>query len=377
MTQVITRRRVLGGLTALAVAPRNVGAVWAQTAEGSLTAGMISEGNSHLDHYLNGLARARGVRRVALSDPSGKTFEHAKELLGDRLDGTYRNHKEMLEKVQPKLVVISLEGHRSPAAVRLALEANCHVMVEKPACTRLEDFEPLVKLAQSRNVNLMLAMATRVGGAVKKGRELIQSGYLGKPYSATMDWIGDQTRLTRPEYQRSWLSFKDKAGGGKLIFHGIHYFDVIQYLTGDRIDRITCLCENVGGQPIEVEDAAVVSFRLSKGLVGTLNTGYYLDKDYQNQIRVWGSKGWFHLDLPYGKSVKWYSTHPDAPRGVQHFHYQDDPEPPYLYGPFVQEAVDAALGLAEVPMTSQESLHLMRVIFAAYRAAETGKTQDL
>ena len=372
-----TRRRILGGLATLAVSSRKVRPVWSLPAEGSLSAGLFSEAGSHAEHYLKGFAQARGVGRVALSDPTGKTFEQAKKLLGGRLEGTYRSHREMLEKVHPKLVVVTLEGHHAPPAIRLALEANCHVMTEKPGCARLEDFEPLVELAESRGLDLMLAMATRVSLAVKKARDLIQSGYLGKPYSATMDWISDQTRLTRPEYQRSWLSFKDKAGGGKLIFHGIHYLDLIQFLTGDRIDRITSLCENVGGQPIEVEDAAVVSFRLSKGLVGTLNTGYYLDEGYQNQVRVWGSKGWFHLDLPYGETVKWYSTHPEAPRGVQFFRYQDDPNPPYLYGPLVQEAVDAALGLSEPPMTAQECLHLMRVIFAGYRAAESGRTQEV
>ena len=64
-------------------------------------------------------------------------------------------------------------------------------------------------------------------------------------------------------------------------------------------------------------------------------------------------------------------------RGVQFFQYQDDPDPPYVYGPLVQEAVDAALELSQPPMTAQECLHLMRVIFAAYRAAETGRTQDV
>ena len=224
----ITRRRILGGLATLAVASRQVGPVWSLPAEGSLSAGLFSEAGSHAEHYLKGFAQARGVGRVALSDPTGKTFEQAKQLLGGRLEGTYRSHRGMLEEVHPNLVVVTLEGHHAPPAIRLALEANCHVMTEKPGCARLEDFEPLVELAESRGLDLMLAMATRVSLAVKKARDLIQSGYLGKPYSATMDWISDQTRLTRPEYQRSWLAFKEKAGGGKLIFHGIHYLDLIQ-----------------------------------------------------------------------------------------------------------------------------------------------------
>ena len=47
----------------------------------------------------------------------------------------------------------------------------------------------------------------------------------------------------------SWLSFEDRAGGGKLLFHGTHYLDVIQYLVGDSIREVTGFCQNVGGQP--------------------------------------------------------------------------------------------------------------------------------
>ena len=371
---LISRRRVLGGLAALAAGPANAYRVRAGSEE-TITAGVLTEATGgHLRSYLQGFASARGVNRVAVSDPTGKQFDQAKSILGDRLEGLYRSHGELLEKVRPELVVVTLEGHHSPPVIRAALEAGSHVIAEKPGCARLEDFEPLVPLAQSRDRQLMLAMSTRVSEAIKKARELIEKGYLGKPYSATMDWIADQTRLTRPEYHGHWVASKAKAGGGKLIYHGIHYLDVLQYLIEDRIDRISALCENVGGQPIDVEDAAVVTFRMKGGMVGTLNAGYYLDRFYQNQIRLWGSKGWMHLDLPSGEPLKWYSTHPDAPRGVQLFYYQDDPN---LYGTLIQAAVDFTRGQSPPPMTSEECLHLMRVIFAGYQSAETGRTQDL
>ncbi len=371
--QRISRRRALTGLATLATIPGNANRVWAGPEE-PITAGVLTEATGgHLRSYLQGFASTRGVNRVAVSDPTGKQFDQAKSILGDRLEGLYRSHREMLEKVRPKLVVVTLEGHHSPPVIRAALEAGSHVITEKPGCARLEDFEPLVPLAQSRNRQLMLAMSTRVSEAIKKARGLIEKGYLGKPYSATMDWIADQTRLTRPEYHGHWVASKAKAGGGKLIYHGIHYLDVLQYLIQDRIDRISALCENVGGQPIDVEDAAVVTFRMRGGLVGTLNAGYYLDRFYQNQIRLWGSKGWMHLDLPSGEPLKWYSTHPDAPRGIQLFYYQDDPN---LYGTLIQAAVDFTRGQAPPPMTAEECLHLMRVIFAGYRSAETGRIQD-
>ena len=374
--QPISRRRALGRLAALTAVPANTSRIWAGSEE-PISAGVLTEatGGGHIRQLLQGLASARGVARVAVSDPTGKRFDQVKALLGDRLQGLYRSHQEMLQRARPKLAVVILEGRHSPPAIRMALEAGSHVITEKPGCARLEDFEPLAPLAQSQKRELMLAMSTRMSQAIQKARELIRKGYLGKPYSATMDWIADQTRLTRPAYHDLWVASKARAGGGKLIYHGIHYLDVLQYLTGDRIDRISALCANVGGQPIDVEDAAVVTFRMRGGWVGTLNAGYYLDRSKQNQIRLWGSKGWMHLELTAGEPLKWYSTHPDAPRGVQLFPYQDTSS--HRYGTLVHAAVDFARGQAPPPMTAEESLHLMRVIFAAYRSAETGRTQNL
>ena len=335
----MSRRQALLGLSTL-----GVGSLRSLRAKSTLTIGVLTEATtgSHLSSYLKGLARCQGVARVVLSDPSGKTFEEAGSLLKERLGATYRDHQELLRREQPRLAVVTMESHHAPPAIGDALQSSCHVLTEKPSCVRLEDFDSLARMADSHGVHLMLSMATRVSLAVRKARSLVKAGFIGKPYSATMDWIADQTRLTRPEYQKSWLSFKKQAGGGKLIFHGIHYLDALQYLLDDRIVQVSALCENVGGQPIEVEDAAVVSFRCGKGLVGTLNTGYYLDRGYQNQIRVWGSEGWFHLDLPSGEPLKWYSTHAESPRGIQSFTYQDDPN---LYKVILQESIDAALAV--------------------------------
>jgi predicted dehydrogenase len=186
-----------------------------------------------------------------------------------------------------------------------------------------------------------------------------------------MNWIGDHTRLTLPAWQKMWVSFKDRAGGGKLAFHGIHYLDLIHYLTGDRIAAVSGFCRNVGGEPIEVEDAAVLALRFRGGAVGTLNTGYYLDKGNSNLIQIWGEQGWLRFDpfLP----LHWYSTHPDAPRGEQ---TAPNPGPDADYDVMMEEVVRTARG--GIPfMTTDDSLHVMRVIFAGYRASDTGQTQQI
>ena len=72
--------------------------------------------------------------------------------------------------------------------------------------------------------------------------------------------------------------------------------------------------------------------------------------------------------------MTWASTHPDAPKGVQSYHYEVEPD---TYHVMIEEAVNAARGLAAPPITSEESLSVLKVVFAAYQAAAKGTTQEV
>jgi UDP-N-acetyl-2-amino-2-deoxyglucuronate dehydrogenase len=233
----------------------------------------------------------------------------------------------------------------------------------------------MVELAEARRLNLMLALATRTQAPALKARELVQSGALGKIYGVDMHMIADQTRLKAPAYQRSWFSFKKRAGGGHLIWLGIHYLDLAEYVTGCAVREVGGFVGNVGGQPIEVEDAAVVMLRFDSGAVGTLHSGYYLDSGYHTGIVVWGSDGWLRFDLTAGTALEWHSTRPGSAPGVQRLEHKADSAA--AYPAIVRNAVRAARGLEAPIVSGRQCLHVLRVVSAIYRAAETGTTQTV
>ena len=98
----------------------------------------------------------------------------------------------------------------------------------------------------------------------------------------------------------------------------------------------------------------------------------------QSGLTIWGSQGWLRLSAhvrgPEGsaESFQWYSTHAKAPKGVQ---TENPTSKVGGYQAFVQAAVDAVRGVRPAPLTGEDSLQVLEVIFAAYRASETGTVQ--
>ena len=329
---------------------------------------------AHLPHYFRALANIPEVGAVALADPSGLTFAEAKRLLGSKLKRTHKDGGAMLRDFKPTMALVTLEAALSPPAIDAALEAGCHVLAEKPACVRAEDFEPLVRKAEKKNRHLMLALSNRLIAPVQEARRLVRSGKLGKLYGLETHIIADQTRLTRDAYRKTWICIKARSGGGHLIWLGIHWLDLALYITGESIEQVAGFAGVVGGQPIDVEDSAAVAMRFSNGAFGTMTSGYYLDKGYHSHLKVWGEHGWLRLSAAENLPLEWYSTHDTSSPEVKRLEY---PESKRGYEPFVQACIRASAGLQEAPISGPESLRVLKTIFTFYRAAETGRTQTV
>lgn len=328
-------------------------------------------GGAHLSDYFTSLAQADEIESVTLADPDGASEAAARQTLGDKLTGVYRSHAELLAE-KPAMVLVTMEAVLAPPVIDAALEAGCHVFAEKPSCVRAADFAKLTAKADAKHLNLMLALANRTSPPIAEARRLLRAGTIGKLYGLEMHWIADQTRLRDPAYHRGWRAQKARAGGGHLIWLGIHWLDLAMFLTGEKIEEVAGFTGNVGGQPLDIEDSSAVAMRMAGGSFGTFTSGYYLDKGYHSHIKLWGSQGWMQLD-PRGELPLWWQTHADSAKGeVQKY---TGPKTPTGYPPFVRAAARACAGLAPVPITNAESLYALEVVFACYRAAETGQRQ--
>jgi predicted dehydrogenase len=332
---------------------------------------LTNETGAHLSAYFAALKDIKTVKEVVLSDPGQTQVKAARSQLGSKLTAIYDQPETLFQQEKPDLVLVTMQARQAPQAINLALDNGCHVFSEKPACLSVQQFEPLVQKAESKHLHLSLALANRTNPEIQFARSLIQGGSLGKIYGVEMTLLADQTRLKSPAYQKSWYARKDQAGGGFLSWLGIHWLDLSMYLTESSITDVAGFTALVGGQPIDVEDSAALSFRYAAGFLGTLTAGYYMKQGYQSMIKIWGSKGWLEM-LPFEeRPLEWTLNHNDKTLKF------DKSTEPRGYTPAVEKAVLAVAHDQPPLLTSRESLRIIRTIYAFYEAARSGMTQTI
>ena len=331
---------------------------------------ITNAGGAHLGGYFSGLASTTEVSTVVLSDPDGTAEALARKTLGDKLTAVYATSGDLWEKEKPTMALITMEARLAPPEIEAALNAGCHVMAEKPAALNAEDFEKLVVLAEAKDRHLMLALANRLNPDIIKARQLLADGVIGTVYNTQLTLVKDQTRLTNKGYQASWFADKDRAGGGHLSWLSIHWIDMAMFVTDMAITDVAGFTANVGGQPVNSEDAVALSLRFENGSLGTLSSGYFLDGGLQSLLKVWGSKGWLEIDSDARGQVRWYSTaNGEGKTGVF-----DSTGGQGSYTAWVRACVRASAGLEKAPITGRECLQVLKVVYGGYDAANQGTT---
>ena len=332
---------------------------------------LTNKTGAHVGAYLNALRDTEACKSVVLADPDGHWVESARKVLGGKLKAVHRDTKLMLAKEKPTMAMVTMEAKIAPPVIDLALEAGCHVFAEKPACLRAEDFAPLAQKADSKHLHLMLALANRLNPELVAARKLIAEGAIGKIYGLEMHLVADQTRLTNKSYQAQWYTQKKRAGGGHLVWLGIHWLDLAQFVTGAEITEVAGFIANVGGQPIDIEDSATATLRFDNGALGTMTSGYYLKRGYHSHIKIWGSEGWLHLQQMLDKPLHWVSQKGEQAGKVQEWKGNRQPRG---YTPYVRACVEACANDTDPPINNADSLRAIKVVYSIYEAAGKGKT---
>ncbi len=183
----------------------------------------------------------------------------ALQLLGKKLpvseDRRFRSLGEAIQSARPEAVLVTttLAGHEP--VMRMALEADLHVLVEKPFTDTLECARELVDLAAARNRTLMVSQNYRHFPAPRMAATLAAEGSLGELYAITIDFRRNATSPPKPRRRHH--------GDGQplLLDMSIHHFDLLRLILGREPDSVRCEAQSPPWSGFAGPPAAVASIR--------------------------------------------------------------------------------------------------------------------
>ncbi|MEO6163475.1 MAG: Gfo/Idh/MocA family oxidoreductase [Candidatus Binatia bacterium] len=114
-----------------------------------------------------------------------------------------------------------------------ALQAGKHVMVEKPMALTLEDCDRMIAAAEQNRVKLMVAHTRSWNAPIRKMREIISSGRLGRV--TQVHTIRYSPWLLRP---REPMEIDTNLGGGVCYRQAPHQVDIARLLGGGLVERV-------------------------------------------------------------------------------------------------------------------------------------------
>ena len=156
----------------------------------------------------------------------------ARDDLPGELDGypRFEDFEEAMAETGPDAVSINTWPNTHADYAMKALDAGCHVFMEKPIATTIEDANRVVALARERKRKLVLGYILRVHPSWMKFIEVGKT--LGKPLVMRLN-------LNQQSSGAAWSWHKNLIDSlTPIVDCGVHYVDVMCQLTGARPVRV-------------------------------------------------------------------------------------------------------------------------------------------
>lgn len=245
-----------------------------------------------------GLDGAFQLAAGALDINATRAREYAVRL-GIERDRAYGDWREMLDGEQSRpdrvaLVTVATPNSTHFEITRAFLRAGFDVLCEKPLTTTLEEAEEIVRTARENGRICAVNYGYSGYALVRHARAMVARGDLGKIRVVVAEFAhGHHANAADADNPRVRWRYDPKLAGISSIVAdcGIHALHMATFITGQEIQSLSAdFASTIPGR--ELEDDALVAFRMSGGVVGRLWTSAIaIGRMHGLNIQVFGEKG--------------------------------------------------------------------------------------
>ncbi|MGQ9630011.1 MAG: Gfo/Idh/MocA family protein [bacterium] len=315
----------------------------------------------------NCISEMRDGKLVAVADSD---LSRAKAL-GEEFGCQYSSKWEEVvrrEDVEAVVVATSNDWH-APISIA-AIKARKHVLCEKPLARNVEEAECMVREARENGVLLKTGFNHRFHPQVKKAKELMDRGVIGRPIflrGRTGHGGGDA-------FAKRWFAQKAISGGGTFLDNGVHLLDLARWFMGEFAEAKGYVATNLWN--MDVEDNGFGLFKTPDGRVAMLQSSWTEWKGYL-YLEIYGENGYVYIDYNPRRTIlgegRRLIGEPPVKEKIFEFSPKDDRA-------FFEDTFEFAAAIREgrEPLGSGvDGLEAIKMAYAVYRSSAEGKAIKL
>lgn len=210
----------------------------------------------------------------------------------------YNDLNKILRLPEVDAVSISTPPFLHYEMAKQVLEADKHLLLEKPMAMNATQVKELYHMAQERGLVAMPDFEFRYVPAWQLLAEHLEEDYTGKKRLIKIDWLVNSR--ANPKRTWNWYSQKE-AGGGALGAVASHAFDYINWLFGS-VSRLSgylkCAIserpdhdDDGKMKPVDADDTCLITLELADGTPCQLNVSSVTYGGRGHFVEIYGEEG--------------------------------------------------------------------------------------
>ncbi len=201
--------------------------------------------------------------------------------------GVFGDHRQLLGQLKPDALFVFTPHFWHYRLAMDALQSGCHVFIEKPLSTNVQEASDIVTLARGRSLKVAVGHQYRLCPSLAAARRHLQEATIGsvrmitatlaRPWLTVLEGLG-----------QGWRSDPKLAGGGVLADAGDHLIDALLWTTGQAAQEVFAI-QNLLESGLDLVTAAVL--RLNDGTPVTLAVSGVCSESLF-ELTFLGERGW-------------------------------------------------------------------------------------
>ncbi len=224
-----------------------------------LLAGCGSIGKRHAR-----ILTALGVKEIMVFD---KDQHNAEQLINELPNLVQVNsYEEGLPTADAVFIMTPTKLH-VPMAIQ-AIDAGCHVFIEKPIALSMEGVAELKALALAKNLKVMVGLCMRYHEGIRKAKDILESGRIGRLVSIR-SLVGEHFPSVHPDYKSMYYA---KYSGA---FELMHDLDLALWLAGQQVEQVFSTYGSFSDIDIEAPDTVEFLLKFKDRCTATIHLDFF------------------------------------------------------------------------------------------------------